>query len=107
MGFIDEPTKKNFKKSHYEKFVEKEQDLLKKELVLYYKPHCPYCIKVIDFMKKNHIEFQLKDTQNEKNNEELIKAGGKKQVPCLFINEAPLYESSDIITWLSQNKNKF
>jgi glutathione S-transferase len=32
--------------------------------------------------------------------EELVKVGGKQQVPCLFIDGAPLYESGDIVTWL-------
>lgn len=29
--------------------------------------------------------------------------GGKRQVPCLFIDGKPLYESSDIIAWFEQN----
>lgn len=29
--------------------------------------------------------------------------GGKHQVPCLFIDGKPLYESSDIIAWFEQN----
>ena len=33
----------------------------------------------------------------------LIQEGGKRQVPCLFIDGKPLYESDDIIAWLSQN----
>lgn len=28
---------------------------------------------------------------------------GKRQVPCLFIDGKPLYESSDIIAWFEQN----
>ncbi|WP_373454247.1 glutathione S-transferase N-terminal domain-containing protein [Halanaerobium congolense] len=27
----------------------------------------------------------------------------KRQVPCLFIDGEPLYESSDIINWLKSN----
>ena len=33
----------------------------------------------------------------------LIAVGGKRQVPCLFIDGAPLYESSDIIAWVQEN----
>ena len=33
----------------------------------------------------------------------LIAVGGKRQVPCLFIDGEPLYESSDIITWVQKN----
>ena len=34
---------------------------------------------------------------------ELIQVGGKQQVPCLFIDGKPLYESLDIIRWLEEN----
>ena len=30
----------------------------------------------------------------------LIKDGGKMQVPCLFIDGRPMYESDDIAKWL-------
>ena len=33
----------------------------------------------------------------------LIAVGGKRQVPCLFIDGKPLYESSDIIAWAQKN----
>ncbi len=35
--------------------------------------------------------------------EELIKIGGKSQVPCLIIDGKTLYESWDIIEWLKKN----
>lgn len=38
--------------------------------------------------------------QSEKHRERLIREGGKEQVPCLFIDGKPLYESTDIIDWL-------
>ena len=33
----------------------------------------------------------------------LVKVGGKRQVPCLFIDGDPLYESLDIIDWLQKH----
>ena len=38
--------------------------------------------------------------------EELIKIGGKPQVPCLVIDGKALYESLDIIEWFKRNKKK-
>ena len=29
--------------------------------------------------------------------------GGKEQIPCLFIDGQPLYESQDIVKWLRKN----
>ncbi|PTX17545.1 LOW QUALITY PROTEIN: glutaredoxin [Halanaerobium congolense] len=76
------------------------------DLVLYYYPTCPYCRKVTRFIDKHDLEeIELKNiNQNEAAETELIKVGGKKrQVPCLFIDGEPLYESSDIINWLKSN----
>lgn len=50
------------------------------------------------------IEIPLSDiTSNLEAAEKLIEVGGKRQVPCLFIDGKPLYESDDIIAWLNKN----
>ncbi len=33
----------------------------------------------------------------------LVSIGGKRQVPCLFIEEKPLNESMDVIQWLKEH----
>lgn len=40
---------------------------------------------------------------DSKNEEELIRLGGKDQVPMLLIDGEPLYESDDIIEWFKNN----
>lgn len=69
---------------------------------LYYKPTCPFCVKVIRFMESAGIEDQITmhNTQDAAVAEELIKIGGKKQVPCLVIDGRAMYESDDIIDFL-------
>ena len=75
------------------------------KLVLYYFPTCPYCKKVTRFIDEHDLEeIELKNiNQNQEAEEELIETGGKRQVPCLFIDGEPLYESNDIINWLKSN----
>ena len=74
------------------------------ELELFMKPTCPYCIKVMNFMSENNITIPLRDiVADESAAETLVAIGGKRQVPCLFIDGKPLYESSDIIEWLRGN----
>ena len=74
------------------------------ELELFIKPTCPYCIKVMNFMSENNITIPLRDiVADESAAETLIAIGGKRQVPCLFIDGKPLYESGDIIEWLHDN----
>lgn len=75
------------------------------KLELYYKETCPFCQKVLHYMMDN---CQIKDVElvnikEGNNNEDLIKRGGKDQVPCLFIDGKPLYESDDIIKYFKEN----
>lgn len=74
------------------------------KLALYYRPSCPYCQKVLSFMQQEKIQLDLCDISlEEKNRDELVRVGGKQQVPCLFIDGRALYESNDIIDWLKEN----
>ena len=75
------------------------------KLELYYKPTCPFCQKVLSFINdKNIPDIELKDkSANPQFQQELVAVGGKSQVPCLFIDGKPLYESDDIIAWLDLN----
>ena len=74
------------------------------QLTLYHFMSCPYCLKVRNYLQKAGITIPMKDTlADPKNRQELIKIGGKPQVPCLIINGKALYESDDIIEWLRKN----
>lgn len=77
------------------------------ELTLFYKPTCPYCQKVLRFLEKDNIPVPKKNiSEDAKVRQELLAAGGRSQVPCLMIDGKPLYESDDIIRWLSENWGK-
>ena len=74
------------------------------KLVLYYHPMCPFCVKVLNFIKSNDIEIQTKNiSQNHQYLQELINMTQRQRVPVLFIDDKPLYESMDIIKWLNNN----
>lgn len=71
--------------------------------VLYYKPTCPFCKKVLRFIEKNNIELEMKDIkEKDEYQEELINIGGQDQVPMLLIGDKPMYESDDIIQYLRE-----
>ena len=75
-------------------------------LILYYKPTCPYCQKVLGEVEDMGIKFDLKDiSADESLAEELIEKGGKRQVPYLIDTEkeVSMYESSDIVDYLKEN----
>lgn len=74
------------------------------ELKLYHMKPCPYCRKVVGFIEDNNIEgIEFKDVFKIENMDELIELGGKEQVPCLFVDGKPMYESDDIIAYLDEN----
>ena len=74
------------------------------DLKLYYKAECPFCKKVLRFIEKKNIQgVELVDIKADEANEKyLIEKGGMDQVPCLFIDEKPMYESMDIIKFLDE-----
>ena len=70
-------------------------------LELYIMPGCPFCRKVLSYMERRGIDIPLRDiTANPNDRSTLQNVGGKVQVPCLFIDGKPLYESDDIIAYL-------
>lgn len=76
-------------------------------LKLYHYEACPYCQKVRKVMNDLDLKIELVNAHEEKHREELIKNGGKRQVPCLRIEEDNkvkwLYESDDIISYLKKH----
>lgn len=77
---------------------------MSENLELYIKNSCPFCHKVLSFMEENNITLPLHNIdESDEDREHLIEVGGKRQVPCLFIDGKALYESSDIIDYLKEH----
>ncbi len=74
-----------------------------KRLELYYYPECPYCQRVLRVIREHGYKgIVLKNIHADaKADATLVRVGGKHQVPCLFIDGVPMYESLDIIDWLA------
>lgn len=71
-------------------------------LELFVLESCPYCLKVMSFLDKEHMKYKKIDITNKESEEALIKMGGKRQVPFLVDTERniQMYESNDIIEYL-------
>lgn len=65
---------------------------------------CGYCKKVIQYLDEHAIPYKTIDISNKANEEELIRIGGKRQVPFLIDREAKveMYESGDILEYLKE-----
>ena len=71
-------------------------------LELYKRDTCPYCQRVLRYLAETgRTDVIMRDIiADPKNRQDLVAIGGADQVPCLFIDGKPLYESLDIIDWL-------
>lgn len=71
-------------------------------LDLYILENCPYCKKVLAFLEEHKVKFNPININDKKNEETLIKLGGKRQVPFLVDNDRniQMYESNDIVEYL-------
>lgn len=71
-------------------------------LNLYVLESCPYCIKVMKFLDDKNVDYKKINIENKKSEENLIKLGGKRQVPFLVDSDRniQMYESNDIIEYL-------
>ena len=71
-------------------------------LELFKKETCPFCQRVMKYIASTgRTDIVCRDIiESEEAAKQLVSVGGKRQVPCLFIDGEPLYESQDIIDWL-------
>lgn len=77
-------------------------------LILYVKTGCPYCIKVLNTGEELGVTFEGKNIADDAVAAELIKRGGKRQVPYLVDSERgiEMYESADIDAYLREHYAK-
>ena len=77
-------------------------------LILYQTATCPYCFRVRRALGKLGIRVESRNPgRNPSHRNQLLRGGGKLQVPCLRIRsedgrERWLYESRDIIDYLQR-----
>lgn len=76
------------------------------QLDLYMFETCPYCQKVMrEIQAEGRTDIVFHDIHKEEEDRQtLIHVGGKEQVPCLFIDGVPMYESDDIVVWLKSHQ---
>lgn len=72
-------------------------------LVLYKYDSCPFCQRVLRLIEPLGLtqDIELRDTLQDPRARKLLQERtGRTQVPCLFIDGTPLFESSDIADYL-------
>lgn len=71
--------------------------------ILYTKNFCSYCDKVYSKVPNLESRVEIRNIEDPKNLEELLRLGKKRQVPCLVTDGIALYESEAIISILNNS----
>ena len=73
-----------------------------RKLELYKYDTCPYCVRVMMALRRMpEVAVDLLDVRRDRAAaERLYQTTGRTQVPCLFVDGVPLFESEDIVRWL-------
>ncbi len=79
------------------------------KLELFYYNQCPFCYRVVkiidDLGLKDKINFR-NVLENPQDRQYHMDKTGRTTVPCLYINDSPMFESADIIQWLKAEKSQ-
>lgn len=74
------------------------------KLELFYYDGCPFCQYVLGTINKLNVKVDYCNIQEDQANfDRLMKDTGRRTVPCLYIDNKPMFESSDIMEWLESN----
>ena len=77
------------------------------KLELYKFDSCPFCVRVMDHISSLGVKVEMKDIMTDSQNlARLQQDTGRRTVPCLYIDGKPMFESADIMNWLSENSDK-
>lgn len=76
------------------------------KLELFYFPQCPFCQIVISKIDLLGVTSQVELLNINKDNnvrQRLIKDTGTQTVPCLYVDDIPMFESTDINRWFDKH----
>lgn len=74
------------------------------DLELYEIRSCPFCQRVFRAIARLGLPVRHRDIDRDPAAaRRLVELGGRDQVPCLFVDGEPIYESADIVAFLEKN----
>lgn len=57
------------------------------KVTVYTASWCPWCHKVMDFLKDNGVEFEAKDVENREYAQEAMEKSGQAGIPVTLVGE--------------------
>jgi glutaredoxin 3 len=76
------------------------------KLEFFYFEACPFCQLVLEVIQDLDLKVDMLDISvHAEHFQRLVSDTGRRTVPCLYIDNDPMFESGDIINWLQTNRN--
>ena len=76
------------------------------KLELFYYDACPFCQLVLGEIDDLGIQIDYCNIQESQEHlNRLTSDTGRRTVPCLYVDNKPMFESSDIVEWLKTNQS--
>ncbi len=73
-------------------------------LALYKYDACPFCQRVLRALDDLDVQVEMRDTRTDPRwRRDLSDRTGRTTVPMLLIDDYPLFESADIVSWLQKH----
>ena len=73
-------------------------------LALYMTERCPYCWVVFRAAERLGVNFEYRNILADSTHlSDLVTLTGRRTVPCMLIDNKPMFESSQIVAWLDEN----
>lgn len=77
------------------------------KLELFKYDSCPFCMRVMNKIEELNVQVEMRDILMDQSNlQRLMQDTGRRTVPCLYIDNKPMFESSDIMSWLEENQSQ-
>jgi glutaredoxin-like YruB-family protein len=57
------------------------------KVIVYTASWCPWCHKVMDFLKENDVEFEARDVENREYAQEAMEKSGQAGIPVTLVDD--------------------
>ncbi len=75
------------------------------KVIIYTTDYCPYCVRAKALLQRKQIQFEeIKIVNDEMREEMIVKSGGKRTVPQIFIGEKHIGGCDDLYELDRQKK---
>ena len=77
---------------------------MKRNIIIYTKSYCPFCIELKNFLNDSHVSFTEEEISDRPEvHQEIIERTGHDTVPAIFVDDKFVGGSEEFYEWFSRN----